>query len=389
MNDSCSIMQDLFVPYLDETCSEESRELLEQHLKECQSCRKAIDNYKSPIPSVDVQENVKAEKPFKKIRRKMRFLIVTIVVLLIIILPVAVYQIYGHTHNFYEADRVFLGLDDSDFLNSFQWYGLEEDASTLYRKMYYTLQNRNGTAKKNATLSELVDESNMLNLVELDYKNAEIVYEEDGDYNLITLTIPLIIPNKDVPTVFQVTGSRTGCGKYSFTKFMLYPKNMPEENYVPLDFVDFAMTFDSLEIWPFFGFTDWVVTPSLGEKNLPVNNAGDMLNYTDTGIKIPSGVYVYEDDNGKETTLTIYDDGTLMRERGSKETDNSGFPYMYPNMLAHISTTENPCQYFIVEGEFGYELIIRHEKIGIQNHNFIEIMEDGNLRWCTDVYVKS
>ena len=85
MNNSCNVMQDLFVPYLDETCSEESRAVLEQHLKECKSCRMAMETYQSPIPSVDVRANMQAEKPFKKIRRKIRFFIVAFVVLLILI----------------------------------------------------------------------------------------------------------------------------------------------------------------------------------------------------------------------------------------------------------------------------------------------------------------
>ena len=36
MKNSCDVIQDLFVPYLDDTCSEESRRLLNEHLESCE-----------------------------------------------------------------------------------------------------------------------------------------------------------------------------------------------------------------------------------------------------------------------------------------------------------------------------------------------------------------
>lgn len=383
MNNSCNVMQDLFVPYLDETCSDESRALLEQHLKECKSCRMALENYQSPIPSVDIKENVQAEKPFKKIRRKIRFFIVAIVVLLILILPVAVYQIYGCTHSFYEADRVFLGLDDNDFFNACKMNGIDEKARSMYRTMYYTLQNRNGTSKINATLSELIDESNAFNQVVCDYENAEILYEEE--FNVITVIIPLILPDDDIPTVLKLTGSRVSCGRYSFIECMLYPKNMYEENYIALDIA--GTLFDVFDTWPFVGYLNWTVE-SWKKYDIPYKEANDPKDYIDTGKKIPSGVYVYTHDDVEEI-ISVYDNGTLMYELSNDKIDNSEFPYMYPALIGYVRCTANPCQYFIVEGETGYDLIIRYEKTGIRNTHTIEFMEDGSLRWRDRIFVKT
>ena len=36
----CEVIRDLMPLYLDECCSESSRELVEEHLKECDCCRK-------------------------------------------------------------------------------------------------------------------------------------------------------------------------------------------------------------------------------------------------------------------------------------------------------------------------------------------------------------
>jgi predicted anti-sigma-YlaC factor YlaD len=42
MKNSCDVIQDLFVPYLDDTCSEESRRLLNEHLESCEKCKKHL-----------------------------------------------------------------------------------------------------------------------------------------------------------------------------------------------------------------------------------------------------------------------------------------------------------------------------------------------------------
>lgn len=383
MKNSCNVMQDLFVPYLDNTCSDESRALLEQHLEECEACRKTMETYQSSVPSVDIQANVVSKKPFIRIHRRMKLFIIVIVVLLILILPVAVYQIYGRTHNFYEADKLFLGLDNSDFINASRLNDLEARTCSMYRTMYYTLQIRNGTVDSKATLSELVEESNSLDQVVCDYENAEIVYDED--FNTIIVTIPLLLPDDDTPTVVQLAGSRVGCGKYSFSEITLYPRNMLEEKYVALDYAN--AIFDSLDAWPFTGrFTCMV--ESWKKYDLPVTAPDKPRDYCDTDVKIPSGVYMYMHDDGKEDTLTIYEDGTLMYEFSREKIDTNWFPYEYPSVLEYVYCTANPCPYFIIEGDNGFELVIRYEKTGIRNTRTIEFLKDGSLYWRNQIFTR-
>lgn len=387
MNDSCHVMQDLFVPYLDDTCSEESRTLLEQHLGHCESCRTAMQAYQTPVPSVDIQANAEAGKPFKKIRRRIRTLMILIAVLLILILPAAVYQMYGRAHDFYKADQTFLGLDDSDFLDAARANGMEERARSMYRTMYYTLQSRNGTADPNADLSELVAESNALNQIACDYENAEIAYDET--FNSVTVTIPLILQADAVPTVFQLVGTRTGCGEYSFSEFMLYPENIREEKYVALDYA--GAVFDTFDIWPFTGHLNWTVA-AWETYEVPAAAEYEPQAYMDTGRKIPSGVYVCTEDDGQKYSFTVYDDGTLMYEVKSSAADNSGFPDYYPSALGYLHATAKPCAYFIVEGEDGlgaYDLVIRYEKTGIRNTHTIEFSDDGSFCWRNCTFVKA
>ncbi len=66
----CEIIQDLLPSYLDNTCSDETRELIKEHLKECEECQTIIDEFKEidTISYLMIEE----EKPFKKIVRNHR-----------------------------------------------------------------------------------------------------------------------------------------------------------------------------------------------------------------------------------------------------------------------------------------------------------------------------
>ena len=49
MNISCKIAEDLLPLYLDDSCSEDSRAALEEHLKDCPSCRMKLNRMQSDI----------------------------------------------------------------------------------------------------------------------------------------------------------------------------------------------------------------------------------------------------------------------------------------------------------------------------------------------------
>lgn len=51
-NVSCQIIEDLLPLYVDEACSEDSRDLIEEHLKECESCQKKLDEMSAPVPAL-------------------------------------------------------------------------------------------------------------------------------------------------------------------------------------------------------------------------------------------------------------------------------------------------------------------------------------------------
>ena len=43
----CSIIQDLLPSYVDDICSEDTRELIDEHIAECNQCREKLDQMKN------------------------------------------------------------------------------------------------------------------------------------------------------------------------------------------------------------------------------------------------------------------------------------------------------------------------------------------------------
>lgn len=85
----CDVILDLLPLYIDEVCSKSSKELVEDHLSFCDSCKKACQTYKETLTIPPYQETLKEIKPFKKMNRMIKLLIITLVIVLF--LPFGVY----------------------------------------------------------------------------------------------------------------------------------------------------------------------------------------------------------------------------------------------------------------------------------------------------------
>lgn len=56
---NCNIVKDLIPLYIDECCSEESKKVVEEHIKDCVDCKKLVEDMKSPSDIVTVSESPK------------------------------------------------------------------------------------------------------------------------------------------------------------------------------------------------------------------------------------------------------------------------------------------------------------------------------------------
>ena len=96
----CNIVKDLMPLYLDDLCSEETKQELENHMKECEECKKIKEELEQPEqPSETQAEDLnKSIAPLKKVKKKMKKknrLIAVCVVFLVIVLGATGWLTYG------------------------------------------------------------------------------------------------------------------------------------------------------------------------------------------------------------------------------------------------------------------------------------------------------
>lgn len=90
----CEIIKDLLPAYCDCVCSVETAAEIEQHIANCENCKKLLENYRSDVKSVGGEP----EKPFRKIKRgifRNKLMIAVLAILLVGILCAVGYLTYG------------------------------------------------------------------------------------------------------------------------------------------------------------------------------------------------------------------------------------------------------------------------------------------------------
>lgn len=89
MRISCNVIEDLLPIYLDGVCSQETKDLIEEHLKECENCKSILDALKNTdicFENEEVQAAKKENKIFKKGLKKVKRRVASVVVAGILIL---------------------------------------------------------------------------------------------------------------------------------------------------------------------------------------------------------------------------------------------------------------------------------------------------------------
>lgn len=90
-NNNCELIRDLIPLYSEELCSDESKKIVEEHTKNCDSCRKLLETLptdttpESPVPDEG--------KAFRKVRRKMKRMSVALAAVVILVGYLTVGQI--------------------------------------------------------------------------------------------------------------------------------------------------------------------------------------------------------------------------------------------------------------------------------------------------------
>lgn len=124
----CDVVRDLIPSYLDEICSEKTKELVEEHLSECPKCQELVNSLKTEIPA---EVMVEAKKPWLKVKRTM-----TIQLLLALVLtPLFLLGVYVGICTFagegLTLDALMHRRDADQFLHALSLWDYETASSYL------------------------------------------------------------------------------------------------------------------------------------------------------------------------------------------------------------------------------------------------------------------
>lgn len=123
----CKIVQDLLPNYVEDLTEEVTNEYIEEHLKTCSNCRKALENMNGEIEVEEVHQE-KEIQYLKNIRKRVKRTIALSCTLIIIIASCVVCYVYNN---------VKIPINNYTFLRAS--YVLENQKGTKDGKLYCTL----------------------------------------------------------------------------------------------------------------------------------------------------------------------------------------------------------------------------------------------------------
>lgn len=85
---NCNIVQDLLPNYIENLTNEETNLYIEEHIKDCNSCKKLLEDLQKDFKLTNTKKEEREIKYFKKYNKKMKILKIIIIILLIIALGI-------------------------------------------------------------------------------------------------------------------------------------------------------------------------------------------------------------------------------------------------------------------------------------------------------------
>ena len=214
MKISCNIIEDLLPLYADDMVSEDSRQLIEEHLKECPSCRKMWEeimkeNHLATVSRENrsVQINKTEAEPLRKIRQKIRKKRIASVLLAVVLVLAAGgigHYWYYDRENYISWNDANISVKDGKVYSTVNPLGRMKSVLSVDQKnMFYMLSETMWTRREYP--SDLNTENELWNLQ--DFQEA---YERKADESTDETSFPTGIENvyyvdpENVKEVFEL-----------------------------------------------------------------------------------------------------------------------------------------------------------------------------------------
>ena len=148
---SCNIIRDLMPLYIDGACSEESKKIIEEHLKECEECRAYLSSMNEENKIIERLSNEKeAQKiySFKVVKKRiLRKQIISgiIAILIVVSISIATITVLKNIHQTVEyKDNISVSMVDGSLV------------SRLYGSYYTNIKIKNVEVSDDGTMSNYI-----------------------------------------------------------------------------------------------------------------------------------------------------------------------------------------------------------------------------------------
>ena len=90
----CKIVQDLLQNYIEKLTNEETNKYIEEHLKNCENCKKVLENMQKDIQVNDLKRTKKEVKYIKKFSNKMKLLKAIIILIILVFIALTLRKFF-------------------------------------------------------------------------------------------------------------------------------------------------------------------------------------------------------------------------------------------------------------------------------------------------------
>ena len=171
----CEVIQDLLPLYCDHQASQESCQLIEEHLQECDSCRVFYEKISEPeiITKETVEENLSEMDPLKKIKRAARMKIIISVLAAAAVVSFAFYFLFVQGQQVSSGD---MNIKTSAYMDKD-----DENGDELYTvKFEFDLQNGKCLDVRDARRGDSEVDSSIVVLKP--YGQIKVPFDDRGEY---------------------------------------------------------------------------------------------------------------------------------------------------------------------------------------------------------------
>lgn len=166
----CNVIKDLLPSYVDEICSEDTVEIIEEHLHNCEVCKTHLRimqiDYVEPIP----EQVSNAISPFKKVNKKRRIQVVTATILtfiLTVIGAVVIQDVGAVNQIFFPMVSANVVVDSEGNKEGWESLYFEDQKYLIYDSVFWKKEITNHANNKSEILLRVKDEEGKILIDEL------------------------------------------------------------------------------------------------------------------------------------------------------------------------------------------------------------------------------